>query len=143
MGSGFSLRKAERLRRESDFLRVFSQGESFGDSFFLFYVLKRSPNISFPRQRGSDVSGQIEGRGIGVRNRIGFVVSKKVSGKAVTRNRVRRLLKEGYRQNQDKLKEGRDLVLVAKKGAGELSFLEMQESLLQLFRKAGLIKEEA
>lgn len=142
MKGSFSLGRAERLRRKIDFQRVFSQGESFRDGLFFFYVLKRPPSPSSPLKKVGDSSIQIEGGGIGVGNRIGFIVSKRVSKKAVTRNRVRRLLWEVYRQNKGKLKEGRDLVLVAKEGAGELSFLEMQEVLLELFRKAGLIKNE-
>ena len=140
MKGSFSLRKAERIRRHIDFQRVFSRGESFRDGHFLFYVLKRPPDASSSLKKAGDASGRIEGGGIGGGNRVGFVVSKRVDKKAVTRNRVRRLLREAYRQNKGKLKEGRDLVLVAREGAGELSFLEMQEALLKLFRKAGLIK---
>ena len=140
MEGGFPRGKTERLRRKIDFQRVFSRGESFEDNPFLFYVLKRLSGPLSPLQRVGDASGRMEGGGIGVGNRIGFIVSKGVDKRAVTRNRVRRLLREAYRQNKGKLKEGRDLVVVAKEGAGKLSFLEVQKVLLQLFRKAGLIK---
>ncbi len=139
MRVGFPLGKTERLRRKIDFQGVFSRGESFRDNLLLFYVLKRSP-LFFLQKKAGDASGQMEGGGVGAGNRIGFVVSKRVDKRAVMRNRVRRLLREAYRQNKSTLKEGRDLVVVAKEGAGELGFREIQETLLRLFRKAGLIK---
>lgn len=137
MENGFSLKKTERLRRRVDFQRIYSQGKCFQEDNLRFYVLKHSPS-SFFKEEISDARGWENSRDNS--NRIGFVVSKKVSKRAVIRNRVRRLLKEAYRQNKGKLKDGRDLVVVAKEGADELSFREGQEALLQLFRKAGLIR---
>ncbi len=133
MKGSFSRGKTERLRRTIDFQRVFSQGECVRAGVFLCYILKRSLAVSSP----------LAGREVGAGNRIGFVVSKRVSKKAVTRNRVRRLLREVYRQNKGRLKEGQDLVVIAKAGAGDLSFLDVQETVLHLFRKAGAMKEEA
>ncbi len=131
------MKKEERLRRKVDFQRVYSQGKCFQGNSLRFYVLKRSPGSLF-KERAGAARGQTDDRDNS--NRIGFVVGKKVDKRAVTRNRVRRILREAYRLNKGKLKEGRDLALVARKGAGELSFREGQEALLQLFKKAGLIK---
>lgn len=139
MKNVFSLKREERLRKEVDFQKVYSQGKCFQGDSFLFYVFKRSPDSLF-KEKVKSTQGQVSG--LNNSNRIGFVINKKVSKKAVTRNRVRRILREAYRLNKGKLEEGRDLALVAKRGAGELSFQEGQEALLQLFRKAGLIKTE-
>jgi len=134
MKNRLSRGKAERLRKTIDFQRVFSQGQSFKDGFFVFHVLKRPPESAPP--------GPQAGLPPGPGNRIGFVVSKRVSKKAVIRNRVRRRLREIYRQDKGKLKEGRDLVLVARVGAEALDFAETQATLRRLFKKAGLVKEE-
>lgn len=131
------MKREERLRKKIDFQRGYSQGRCFQGNNLRFYVLKRSPDPLF-KERAGIAQWQTDTRDSN--NRIGFVVGKKVDKKAVIRNRVRRILREAYRLNKDKLKEGRDLILVARKGAGELSFWEGQEALLQLFRKAGLIK---
>ena len=47
------------------------------------------------------------------RNRLGITVSTKL-GKAVVRNRARRRLREAYRLAQPAMKQGYDLVLVAR-----------------------------
>ena len=54
-------------------------------------------------------------------NRLGLTVSKKV-GNAVTRNRVRRLIKENYRLREDLLSSGYDIVIVARNAAAGSDF---------------------
>ncbi|NOX97948.1 MAG: ribonuclease P protein component [Nitrospirae bacterium] len=142
MESSFSFKKAERLRRKVDFERIFSQGRRFRESHFRFYVLDRTlKSLPCPGKR-TGPARIIAGAGE-KENRIGFIVGKRAVDKAaVRRNRVRRHLKEAYRLNKSRLKAGRDLVVVAEKGAVGLSFPEVQRELLQLFGKAGLILED-
>jgi len=73
-------------------------------------------------------------------NRLGLTVGTKV-GKAVCRNRVRRLLRESYRLQEDKLKTGLDLVVVARVRAGHATFWQIDAALKNLFHKLGLYKE--
>ena len=49
-------------------------------------------------------------------------------GKAVRRNRVRRLLREFFRRHKDRLPL-EDLVIMAKKGADALTYQQVQEEL--------------
>jgi ribonuclease P protein component len=47
-------------------------------------------------------------------NRIGITASKKY-GKSVKRNRIRRLIRESYHVLQDKIRQGYDFIIVARK----------------------------
>ncbi len=73
------------------------------------------------------------------KNRVGFTVSKKL-GKAVVRNRVRRRLREAYRLNEDQFQPGWDIVVVARSRAVDASFQKLNQSLLSLAEKAGILQ---
>ncbi|MDD4784899.1 MAG: ribonuclease P protein component [Candidatus Shapirobacteria bacterium] len=47
--------------------------------------------------------------------KFGFIVSKKISKKAVSRNKIRRILSEIVRKNLDKFEKGTRLVFLTKK----------------------------
>jgi ribonuclease P protein component len=55
------------------------------------------------------------------------VVTKRF-GKAVRRNRVRRILREFFRRHKDRLPP-EDLIIMAKKGASTLDYHQVQEEL--------------
>lgn len=60
--------------------------------------------------------------------RIGVTVSKKV-GNAVVRNRVRRRVREVFRQNKSWFPAGQDIVIIAKKRAAEATYDEILKDL--------------
>ena len=75
------------------------------------------------------------------RNRLGITVSTKV-GNAVKRNRARRRLREVCRLNGERLRQGWDIVLVARGRTLTASWKEMNDIFLRLARKTGLALEE-
>ena len=79
------------LKKNSDFRRLYSKGKSAVTPYLVVYC----------RRNGQAV------------NRVGFTVSAKL-GNAVTRNRVRRQLREIYRLNSAYLKNGIDMIIVAR-----------------------------
>lgn len=71
-------------------------------------------------------------------NRLGLTVSKSV-GNAVTRNHVKRLIKENYRLNEDKIKNGYDIVIVARNRAASADFHTIGSDFEYLLKKSGLL----
>lgn len=110
--------KRGRLTRSADFERVYRQGRSHGNRYFVLYA--------FPR------TGEGEAR-------MGVSVSRKVGG-AVDRNRVKRLLREAVTTAESSLPDGVDVVVVARPDARELAEREglrgVQEALAELIEKA-------
>lgn len=69
-------------------------------------------------------------------SRVGYTVSTKL-GKAVTRNRVRRRLREIYRLNE--IKPGYDIVIVARSKCVDGNYSEMESAYLDALSKLDLL----
>jgi ribonuclease P protein component len=62
--------------------------------------------------------------------RLGIVASRKV-GRAVRRNRVKRLIREFFRTHRDRLPRGLDLLVIARPAAAELDALQTARELAE------------
>ena len=72
-------------------------------------------------------------------SRYGLSVSKRV-GKAVTRNRVKRLLREVLRLTP--LEPGWDIIFIARSGAASANYAELEKSVVGLLSRARLLRRE-
>jgi len=114
----------ESLQKNHAFRRVYSGKNAVANRLLVLY---KRPN-------GLD------------KNRLGVSASRKV-GKAVVRNRAKRLVKEQYRLAEPRLKRGYDLVVVVRPAVAELpqssAFAEVGRALLHVLDKQALREKEA
>lgn len=66
--------------------------------------------------------------------RLGLVIGKKSVKLAVERNRIKRQIRESFRLNQDRL-VGWDIVVVARKGLGDLENAELAHQFGKLWKR--------
>lgn len=104
-----------RLRRSADFERMRHKGKAYRHRWMLISVL--------PNQLAH--------------NRYGFAVGKKM-GKAVIRNRIRRLLREAVRALHPRLRVGYDIVIVPNPVLIEQPLDAIQRTIDELMQQAGL-----
>lgn len=76
------------------------------------------------------------------RVRWGFSTGKRVGG-AVTRNAVRRRLREAARNARPHIREGWDIMLIARPPSAAARTGELHAAIVDLARRAGLLKAEA
>ena len=72
-------------------------------------------------------------------NRLGLTASVKL-GHAVVRNRARRRLREVFRLNSGRLRQGYDIILVARGRTLSASWKELNDTFLRLCRKLDLLE---
>lgn len=126
----FIFPKRTRLQQGYEFRQVYEQGRKVVGKHAILYILE-VPSAPIAPGRPPHAAAPF-GR------RLGIVTSRRV-GRAVDRNRARRLLREAYRLNQQRLKENIQLVLVARTAIHGLGLREVEASLCGLFEAAGLI----
>ncbi len=110
---------SDSLKKNRDFQQVYRRGTSAASRQFVMYVL----------ENGTD------------QNRLGISVSKKV-GNSVVRHRVTRLVREGYRLQEQQFLCGRDIVVIARAAAVQCTQEEVKESLRYLGRKLHIWEAE-
>lgn len=111
--------KFQSLKKNFQFRKVYRCGKSYSNQLLVLYIFKNREGI----------------------NNIGISVSKKV-GKSVTRSRVKRLIKESYRKNMINIKQGYNLVFIARVSSNGKAYKEIDASLVNLLRKSGLLINE-
>ena len=104
--------------KDKDFQIIYKKGKSYANKYLVMYVL---------------INNKEE-------NRLGISVSKKV-GNSVVRHRITRLIRESYRLQEDVFQKGYDIVIVARAGAKDKTYNEIESALLHLGKLHNIIDE--
>jgi len=110
--------KSNRITKDKEFDRAFKIGQSFYTKLFGIKAVDNGLEI----------------------NRLGVLISTKVSKKAVIRNKFKRRIKEIIRKELPGLKSGKDLVIIVFRPILDKNFKEMEEALIMAFKKLKLYK---
>ncbi len=109
----------ESLRKNQDFRLVYKKGRSYANKYLVMYVMENTDD----------------------KNYLGISVSKKV-GNSVVRHRVKRLIHESYRLQENMFNSGLNIVVIARNSASSFSYKEAESALLHLSRLHGIISHE-
>lgn len=105
------------LKKNEDFKSIYRLKKSKADNFFVLF--KKENGLS--------------------KNRLGVSVSKKV-GNSVVRHRIKRLVKEIYRNIEKDILPGFDIVFMARKDAKGKDFSIVRKSIIRLLKLQKLYK---
>ncbi len=122
--------RRNRILARPHFLRCYDTGKRLFSANFILFVLKRP--------QAEKIDAATKTWAVCTNWRLGLAVSRK-TGSATVRNRVKRLLREVFRQNQALLPADYDIVVVPKKKLvpKSLTFHSLQAELLPLFASLG------
>lgn len=113
------MNKRQRIKKDKEFQRVFKNRKSFANRQFIVYIYRKEEQLEF---------------------RVGLSVSKKI-GNAVTRNRIKRYLRQSFLELKDEVRNDMDYVIVARHQAAKIDFHETKKSLLHVLRIARVLKK--
>jgi ribonuclease P protein component len=110
--SSQGLSREERIRKRRDFLRLKRDGTKVSGGDFAIVVLPNDLDFS----------------------RLGISVSKRI-GKAHTRNRIKRLIREVFRLNKKAFPPSTDIMIIVIKTPKLLSFRPFEDDILRLTKR--------
>ena len=113
------MKKAVTLKENYEFRRMYQRGKSAVSGSMVVYCRKNKLG----------------------HNRLGLTASTKL-GHAVVRNRCRRRMREVYRLNSPALRQGYDLILVARGRLIGAPWKELNDTFMKLCRKLDLLEDK-
>ena len=111
--------KTVTIKKNWEFLKMYKKGRFYVGRHIILYTMPNKQEF----------------------NRIGITASKK-TGNSVRRNRIRRLIRENYRLFENFVKDGRDILFVARPSEAFPEFSDIRKEMKFLLKKLEIFDQE-
>ena len=113
--------KTIMLKKNYEFQKVFAKKNYYGGKYLEMFVIDNNKQSNY----------------------MGIAISKKIAN-SVQRNKIKRLIRENYRQIEEKIVKGKTYVILWKKKASieNATYYNVKEDIDRIFKKANLINKE-
>ena len=115
------MKNTKKLKKNYEFNNTFKRGKYFSGNYIECFYIRNNKNINY----------------------YGIAISSKLCN-AVKRNRIKRVIREAYRNNEKSIKKGNTLVFLWKKKIEieECKYNNVYEDMLKIFKKIGIYYNE-
>lgn len=114
------MKKKFRIKKNEEFQFAFKKGKSFANRQLVIYYVEKPEQEHF---------------------RIGLSVGKKI-GNAVTRNRIKRYLRQAFQEVEADIVVRHDIVIIARNPTRTMGYKEVKKSLNHLLSKERLLSSK-
>ena len=112
------MKKINIIKENKDFENIIHKGKYIRNKYYILYYLKNNNNKFY---------------------RFGISVGKKISNKAVIRNKLKRRLKSIINNHKNLYENNKDYIIIMKRSCLEANFIELEKNLIDIINK---IKKE-
>jgi len=108
------MKKINIIKESKDFENIIHKGKFIKNNYYILYYLKNENNKNY---------------------RFGISVGKKISNKAVIRNKLKRRLKSIIDNHKNFYQNNKDYIIIMKRSCLDVSFTELENNFINIIKK--------